>query len=264
MKYYYVYIITNLKNSMKYIGCRTSSILPELDLGHKYFSSSSDAEFIKEQIENPSRFSYEILSIFESRKDALSMEVKLHKEFNVGKNDMFYNKSNQTSNGFDFDITGNKEIAKKISDSMKGKPAHNAGLKQSEETKNKRSESLKGRKSPMTGRTHNDDTKLKMSESRKGKLHNEETKRKISDSHKLILRKPHSEETKRKLSESHKGLPGTMLGKLHKEETKKKMSIAKIGKKWDQRNIECPHCNKIGGASNMKRYHFDNCKHINN
>ena len=248
---------------MKYIGCRTSSILPELDLGHKYFSSSSNVEFVKEQKENPSQFLYEILSIHASREDALSMEVKLHKESNVGKNDMFYNKSNQTSNGFDFDITGNKDIAKKISESMKGKPAHNKGLKQSEETKNKRSESLKGRKSPMNGRTHSEDTKLKMSESRKGKLHNEETKRKMSASHKLVLRKPCSEETKRKLSESHKGLPGTMLGKSHKEETKKKMSIAKIGKRWDQNNIECPHCNKIGGASNMKRYHFDNCKHLN-
>jgi predicted GIY-YIG superfamily endonuclease len=24
--------------------------------------------------------------------------------------------------------------------------------------------------------------------------------------------------------------------------------------------IECPHCQKIGGAGNMRRYHFDNCK----
>lgn len=24
--------------------------------------------------------------------------------------------------------------------------------------------------------------------------------------------------------------------------------------------MTCPHCNKTGGATNMKRYHFDNCK----
>lgn len=24
--------------------------------------------------------------------------------------------------------------------------------------------------------------------------------------------------------------------------------------------IQCPHCQKIGGAGNMRRYHFDNCK----
>jgi len=23
--------------------------------------------------------------------------------------------------------------------------------------------------------------------------------------------------------------------------------------------LECPHCSKVGGAGNMKRYHFDNC-----
>lgn len=26
--------------------------------------------------------------------------------------------------------------------------------------------------------------------------------------------------------------------------------------------VTCPHCNKTGGATNMKRYHFDNCKKI--
>jgi len=26
--------------------------------------------------------------------------------------------------------------------------------------------------------------------------------------------------------------------------------------------ITCPHCNKSGGSTNMKRYHFDNCKTI--
>ena len=27
-----------------------------------------------------------------------------------------------------------------------------------------------------------------------------------------------------------------------------------------KRKVCCPHCNKIGGSSNMKRYHFDNCR----
>lgn len=27
-----------------------------------------------------------------------------------------------------------------------------------------------------------------------------------------------------------------------------------------QKKTECPHCGKIGGASNMTRYHFNNCK----
>ena len=24
--------------------------------------------------------------------------------------------------------------------------------------------------------------------------------------------------------------------------------------------VECPHCGKVGGSTNMRRYHFDNCK----
>jgi len=49
------------------------------------------------------------------------------------------------------------------------------------------------------------------------------------------------------------------VGKVHSDTTKNKMSIAHKGKPHKSRNIECPHCGKIGGATNMKRYHFDNC-----
>ena len=29
-----------------------------------------------------------------------------------------------------------------------------------------------------------------------------------------------------------------------------------------KRKIECPHCTLIGSISNMKRWHFDNCKEL--
>ncbi|HET8688347.1 MAG TPA: hypothetical protein VFM18_17190 [Methanosarcina sp.] len=47
-------------------------------------------------------------------------------------------------------------------------------------------------------------------------------------------REPFTEEWKQNLSKSCKGVPKT--------------------------RIMCPHCNKIGGSQNMKRWHFDNCK----
>jgi len=37
-----------------------------------------------------------------------------------------------------------------------------------------------------------------------------------------------------------------------------KLSAACKGHK--KATIQCPHCQKIGGAGNMRRYHFDNCK----
>jgi hypothetical protein len=80
----------------------------------------------------------------------------------------------------------------------------------------------------------------------------------------------------------------SMLGKRHSEETKAKMrkpkgpwsEERKLAKSLDEKNkiangkpmpttkglilpmkkISCPHCNKIGGVNNMKRYHLDNCK----
>lgn len=44
----------------------------------------------------------------------------------------------------------------------------------------------------------------------------------------------------------------------HTEETKQKMSLAKKGK--PKPKLTCPHCNKTGGAPQMKQWHFDNCK----
>jgi hypothetical protein len=37
-----------------------------------------------------------------------------------------------------------------------------------------------------------------------------------------------------------------------------------IGVPRPQETLICPHCNKAGGRSNMKRYHFENCKVIKN
>ena len=118
--------------------------------------------------------------------------------------------------------------------------------KHSEETKRKMSEYWKGNKNCL-GHKRSEETKRKMSEAKKGKTLSEETKRKMSEAKKSM-----SEETKRKMSEAKKGvLRGPRTG-----EYKRKMSEAKIGKP----KLTCPHCNKEGGNSGMKRYHFSNCK----
>jgi hypothetical protein len=86
---------------------------------------------------------------------------------------------------------------------------------------------------------------------------------------------PKSEEHKKKLSESK-------IGKKASIETKQKMSESRKGRKitWDLKSttpeanmkrskslkgrpkpiIMCPHCHKSGGASQMKQWHFNNCK----
>jgi len=83
---------------------------------------------------------------------------------------------------------------------------------------------------------------------KKGHVHSTETKNKISHAHKgKIL----SRETKEKLSLLN-------IGKKLSQTTKLKMSVSR--KNVSQKIVYCPHCNKHGGASVMKRWHFDNCK----
>lgn len=97
-----------------------------------------------------------------------------------------------------------------------------------------------------------------------------------------------SEETRKKLSDAKSGdkHPRGMLGKKMSEESSQKKSKSLSGKnkgrilgnqseEWiekrvgHRRNIPrekatCPHCNKTGGAPQMKQWHFDNCKNNDN
>lgn len=268
MKYHYTYRIINIISKKEYIGVRTANILPELDLGIKYFSSSSDKEFISEQMEC-SYFEYKVISIHPTRTSAVKEEIALHTFFDIAKNEMYYNKAKQTSSGFDMSGVKMKEEQKlKIG-------IANSGKIRSEETKTKLSEAKKGIPSVRLGAKLTPETKLLLSAAAMGENshwynkngHTEETKNKISTSnsginngmYKIGINHPmfgkfHSEETKKKIS-------GTLQGRAHSEEAKEKMSIAKKGIK--KPTIECPHCQKVGGVPQMKRWHFNNCKFIN-
>lgn len=48
------------------------------------------------------------------------------------------------------------------------------------------------------------------------------------------------------------------FGKQYTLESRAKMSASKKGVAQPKR--ECPHCGLVGGNSNLKRYHFGNCK----
>jgi hypothetical protein len=40
----------------------------------------------------------------------------------------------------------------------------------------------------------------------------------------------------------------------------KQRGLSQKGKIQIQEKVKCPHCNKIGGETVMKRWHFDKCK----
>lgn len=67
----------------------------------------------------------------------------------------------------------------------------------------------------------------------------------------------HSPETRKKIGDAQRGEKAHWYGKSLSENVKNKISAAHKGKAKKQ--IECPHCKKIGGEPQMKRWHFDNC-----
>jgi len=228
-KYNYVYRIKNKILNKHYYGVRGCNAEPKLDLGVKYFSSSYDEEFRNDQKNHPENYKYKIVRICSTRDEADALEIKLQEKFNVGINESFYNKATRTSTGFTF--SGGKhtpETRLKISEAKTGVPL-------SDEHKQKLSEAKTGENHPMYGKELSAEHKQKLSEAHKGVPLSDEHKQKLSEANKGAK---HTPETKQKMSEANKGVP-----------------------KGPQEQVQCPHCGKIGGISNMKRYHFDNCKY---
>lgn len=104
------------------------------------------------------------------------------------------------------------------------------------------------------GLIHTEESKIKISQGNKiSKPQTPEHSKKIGDALRGKKKQPHTEDTKRKISQSNKGVSKPM-SEQHK-----------MNLKCHQNNslkVFCPHCNKEGQLTNMKRWHFDNCKSI--
>jgi hypothetical protein len=283
---------------MYYIGSRQSNCDPKDDLGVKYFSSSSNENFINEQKKNPSRFKYEILSLHNSRMEAFDEEIRVQIELDCLNDEMCYNKSinhlNFTNYSKTFKCT--KETKEKISKARKEfyktHDIWNKGYRYPEEFGEKVSESLKGNPKlrAQLGKKLSVEVKEKISESvkeyfkthdnaRKGSHWSEEDKK-----HQSKLRKgktweelygiEKALEMREHLSKSTKGENNGMFGKKQPEEAKKKISEKRRGKKRSEEDIRkqketvknkpfvtCPYCGlRAKQSPNMTRYHFENCK----
>ena len=268
-KYHYVYRITNTKLNKHYYGTRSSRIEPSKDLGFKYFSSSSDILFMDDQKNNPHDYKYAIVSVFDSREEALELEVILHAKFDVGVNESFYNKSKQTSKRFYCDRTGaiiSEETRKKLSIASKNmvrKPV-------SDETRKKLSIASKGRilteehkaniSQAKVGHGTSEETKAKLREAaniQHRKPVSDETRRKISEKAKLRKGRPVSEETKAKLS---KALTGRIKSQEERDKIGKSISAALKGKPLPVATEPCKYCGKIMAKSHMSRWHGEKCK----
>lgn len=161
-------------------------------------------------------------------------------------------------------------LRRKLSESMKGSGNHMYGAKHSAERRAKSGRS--GSENPMYGKHHTPETCKKISNANKGcpglvgsangmfgKKHSQTTKDQISKNNPWTGTAGTGTHfnTGRKMTESAKEhLRNLFTGVKLSEEIKEKMRKPK----GPQTIMTCPYCQKSGGASNMNRYHFNNCK----
>ena len=77
-----------------------------------------------------------------------------------------------------------------------------------------------------------------------------------------VTKPERTEKHRRSISERMRNQIAWNKGVAASEDAKRNMSAAKVGKPNPSVSAlkTCPHCGKVGGASAMTRYHFDNCK----
>jgi hypothetical protein len=106
-----------------------------------------------------------------------------------------------------------------------------------------------------------------------GLKHSEEHKQNLREKYKGKSVAPRTKETYKKVGDSQRGVPKpsvsiALKGRKRPIEICKKLqgrtpwNKGKTGlvKSKERNDIKCPHCEKTGRASNMLRWHFNNCK----
>lgn len=262
IKDYIVYKTINILSKKFYIGV------------HKIKSSEFDGYFgsslhLKNSIKKYGKSNFIRETLFDNltKDEAFDIECLLVDDQMCTRADVY----NKKSGGFGGSNKGRQfhtqdEYRQKLrdgnfnySENLKSNnlPHHNKGRLHSDETKKKHSESRKGMN---TGADHwsfkipkEDRPKIRL-----GAIATNETKETISKSlleyYKTNNSYERTKEIREKMSQSKKGVKIS-------EAAKKKISEATKGiPKGNQPIIECPYCNMSGGSSNMKRYHFNNCK----
>lgn len=251
---HYTYMVQtpSVAGKCMYIGVRSCEVEPEMD---SYMGSSKP---LLSWLSKTSGAAVKIvLARWPTRAEAMAHEIFLHDCFDVGPNKSFWNQAKATSTFFD--VTGlvrpkqfRDNVSKrmqgrvmslatkqKLAEANRGRAPSNKGTPLSAEAKAKLSAALTGKPGPNLGRVFSAESRAKNS---KAKLENPTN---------YWQGKTRSDEDRQKFRAARLGKPLT-------EATKELLREKLTG--FVHQTIECPHCGKSGGATAMKRWHFDACK----
>lgn len=237
-KYHYLYKTTNNLSGRYYYGMHSTN-----DLNDGYLGSGTQLRrAIKKH--GKENFTIEIIEFFKDRELLKKKESELVTLQEISKKECM---NLRVGGGMDYKPPVSDETRKKMSEAQKKRPINWVALKKATQK--------------WTGSHHTEESKKKISESNIGKTHTDEMKDHFSEVSKKLWQ---NDEYKDKVRKAMKAANNSnRKGVTLSDETKNKISQSKKDKKiTPQIRITCPNCNKTGGASMMKRYHFDNCKLI--
>lgn len=240
----FVYLIWHKITHKKYIGTKSTNKEPYDVIGKRYFSSSTDKDFINEQREHPENFRYKVLKNFDNRDDAIKLECELHKKYNVVSSDEFYNLSAQKCTGFD--ITG-----------LKLGKEHNPtyGRKRTEEEKKHISEGTKRAMKQYNCGEHLSETSKKYWEE-----HPEMRvvyAERASGQLKELWQNPEFREKMSKIR-SERNRTREITPHMRQRSSESRKEEAKEGR-GAYRKVECPYCGRVFNLGNYAQFHGEKC-----
>jgi rubrerythrin len=159
---------------------------------------------------------------------------KNYKPFPIIYGDRHWTKKQESKKFLSERIKGEKNPAKRqeVKEKIRLKAI---GRRATEETKKKLSEMRKGENNSFFNKKHKEETKIMMKEKANGRYSSEWFLKKYGENEGIIKHNEFVQNNKLKL---------------------------KIAQNTPRKTYTCPKCGLIGKGSNMKRYHFENCKII--
>lgn len=279
-----VYLLEVFTDSVctKYIGSKSNAQIIDEDVisdGQKYMTSTTSEE-LKTLLSSGVKYKFSLLGEFSSYEETLRFERELHIKYDVVASPEYFNKSIATVNNYTDPsfATYKHTVTGKIVRLKRDHPmvlsgeyvGVQKGVKLSEEEKKKRGRS--GEKNGFYGKTHTEENKRKTGERTSIHMKNYYSSMTEMEYNELCEKRSKAATGLKKPKEWRDRMQGAAVlknpttGELKRVYSHEKEEYIKNG--WvgqnagiKQKTIVCPHCGKEGSVVNMKRWHFDSCKH---